>query len=257
MIFFGGVPCNLGRCSLTEDGTLYVVYELMAEGDLECHLPYPAPEGPGMPGLTDLERLTVCESLCFVCVCVCVCGGGGVGRGGGRRRKMKGGGLGRCEVSAVVAVLRSTTSASLMDGAGPVFVWLCCRQVSIDVCDGLLFCHHGCGIGRAAVLLHRDIKPANVLLRRDRLTGRLVGALGDFGISKMYPEGEFARGTTTLGGIGTPGYMAPELHYGDPCSPLSDAYSLGITLLQVGHLCLCVWPRGLPALCPFRSLSSS
>jgi hypothetical protein len=42
--------------------TVYVVYELMPEGDLERHLSHPAPTAqgaPGGPGLTDLERLTV------------------------------------------------------------------------------------------------------------------------------------------------------------------------------------------------------
>jgi hypothetical protein len=36
---------------------VYVVYEMMNEGDLEQHL---APTAPGVSGLTDLERLTVC-----------------------------------------------------------------------------------------------------------------------------------------------------------------------------------------------------
>jgi hypothetical protein len=38
---------------------VYAVYEMMNEGDLEQHLPHPAPSAPGMSGLTDMERLTV------------------------------------------------------------------------------------------------------------------------------------------------------------------------------------------------------
>ena len=102
----------------------------------------------------------------------------------------------------------------------------------MDVCDGLLFCHRGCGRGPTAVLLHRDVKPSNVLLHRDRM-GRLTGALGDFGIAKLYPVGVGAAATTaTL--YGTAGYIAPELTEGAHPSPLSDAYALGVTVLQVG-----------------------
>jgi serine/threonine protein kinase len=108
------------------------------------------------------------------------------------------------------------------------------------MCDGLLFCHRGCGIGPAAVLLHRDIKPPNVLLRRDRTSGRLVGVLGDFGISKLYPEGLAAAATTLVGALGTPGYVAPEISEGDSPSTLSDAYAVGITILQVGACVTCV-----------------
>ncbi len=102
----------------------------------------------------------------------------------------------------------------------------------VDVCDGLIFCHEGCGVGPTAVLLHRDVKPANVLLRRDRQIGRLVGVVGDFGISKLYPAGVGA-GATTGSVYGTPGYYAPEVFQGQHPSPASDAYAVGITVLQV------------------------
>ncbi len=121
----------------------------------------------------------------------------------------------------------------------------------MDLCDALLYCHSGCEGGPAAVLLHRDVKPSNVLLYRDAGSGRLVGALGDFGISRLYPEGVggFASTVTVYG---TPGYIAPEVNEGERHSPLSDAYAVGITILQVrvcrtrvrateilrqGHLC--------------------
>ncbi len=111
------------------------------------------------------------------------------------------------------------------------------RKVCVDVCDGLLFCHRGCGRGPAAVLLHRDVKPSNVLLHRDRM-GRLFGALGDFGISKLYPVGASAAATTATV-YGTAGYIAPEVNEGEHPSPLSDAYALGITILQVDGCSMC------------------
>ncbi len=39
---------------------VYVVYEMMNEGDLEQRLPHPV--ASGIAGLTDLERLTVCRA---------------------------------------------------------------------------------------------------------------------------------------------------------------------------------------------------
>jgi serine/threonine protein kinase len=76
------------------------------------------------------------------------------------------------------------------------------------VCEGLRFCHEGCGgafRGSHRVLLHRDLKPENVLLRRHGDTGEMVAALGDFGISKLYP----ASGQATVNIIGTIGCVLP------------------------------------------------
>jgi serine/threonine-protein kinase len=87
-----------------------------------------------------------------------------------------------------------------------------------QVADGLADAH-------AAGLIHRDIKPANVLLRR-RADGNQA-YLSDFGIAR-HVEGDLS-GTTT-GTMGTPTYMAPELHLGDPPGVASDVYSLGCLL---------------------------
>jgi len=84
-----------------------------------------------------------------------------------------------------------------------------------QVADGLADAH-------AAGLIHRDIKPANVLLRR-RQDGNQA-YLSDFGIAR-HVEAD-PTGTTT-GTMGTPTYMAPELHLGEPPSVASDVYSLG------------------------------
>ena len=68
----------------------------------------------------------------------------------------------------------------------------------------------GLADAHAAGLIHRDIKPANVLLRR---RGNAMSAyLGDFGIARQL-DAEATHASQT-GTVGTPSYMAPELHTG-------------------------------------------
>ncbi|MDP3892674.1 serine/threonine-protein kinase, partial [Nocardioides sp.] len=73
-------------------------------------------------------------------------------------------------------------------------------------------------------LVHRDIKPSNVLIRvRD---DELTGYLSDFGIVRFGDEPMTLTGST----VGTPAFMAPELHDGGEATPASDLYSLGCVL---------------------------
>ncbi len=88
-----------------------------------------------------------------------------------------------------------------------------------QVADGLADAH-------AAGLVHRDIKPANVLLRR-RDDGTYTAYLADFGIARRV-GGEATR--TSRSTVGTPSYMAPELHTGGEPGVASDVYSLGCLL---------------------------
>ncbi|WP_435770672.1 serine/threonine-protein kinase [Nocardioides sp. SYSU DS0651] len=87
-----------------------------------------------------------------------------------------------------------------------------------QVADGLAEAHR---VG----LVHRDIKPANVLLR-NRGT-HLVAYLADFGIAAPADAG---TGPAGRGPVGTPAYLAPELHAGDRADARSDVYSLGCLL---------------------------
>lgn len=80
----------------------------------------------------------------------------------------------------------------------------------------------------AADLVHRDVKARNVM--REDATGRIV--LMDFGSGlKLQPGKE-----TSVPIAGTPLYMAPEVLLGDPPSPRSDVYSVGVLLYYLTSL---------------------
>jgi tRNA A-37 threonylcarbamoyl transferase component Bud32 len=74
-------------------------------------------------------------------------------------------------------------------------------------------------------IVHRDVKPANILFTRE---GDPV--LTDFGIARLLKEG-----SVTVAGMsmGTPDYMSPEQGKGQPASPYSDIYSLGVVLYEM------------------------
>ena len=71
-------------------------------------------------------------------------------------------------------------------------------------------------------VLHRDIKPSNVLLE-----GR-APVLIDFGLARL---AEDPRLTRTGWLLGTPGYLAPEILYGDDATTASDVHSWAATLV--------------------------
>jgi serine/threonine protein kinase len=71
-------------------------------------------------------------------------------------------------------------------------------------------------------VLHRDIKPSNVLLE-----GR-APVLIDFGLARL---AEDPRLTHTGWLLGTPGYLAPEILYGDDATTASDVHSWAATVV--------------------------
>ncbi len=73
-------------------------------------------------------------------------------------------------------------------------------------------------------IVHRDIKPANVLVRVD--PDGLTAFVADFGIARRLRADQAATTRT----VGTPSYMAPELHTGGTPGVASDVYSLGCLL---------------------------
>ncbi len=73
----------------------------------------------------------------------------------------------------------------------------------------------------AVGVLHRDIKPSNVLME-----GR-TPILIDFGLARVADD---PRITHTGWLLGTPGYLAPEILYGDDATTASDVHSWAATV---------------------------
>ena len=75
-------------------------------------------------------------------------------------------------------------------------------------------------------VVHRDVKPANLLLDDN---GRLEVA--DFGIARAVDDTEGMTAAGTL--MGTAGYLAPEQARGEPATPASDRYALGVVAFEL------------------------
>ncbi|CAB4703963.1 unannotated protein [freshwater metagenome] len=74
-------------------------------------------------------------------------------------------------------------------------------------------------------VLHRDVKPSNVLME-----GRTPIVI-DFGLARVADD---PRLTHTGWLLGTPGYLAPEILYGDDATTASDVHSWAATVAYAG-----------------------
>lgn len=88
------------------------------------------------------------------------------------------------------------------------------RDLAVGIAEALAAVH-------AVGVLHRDVKPGNVLIGPDG------PVLIDFGLALT---AEDPRLTATGYLLGTPGYLAPEVLYGDPPTTATDVHSWAATV---------------------------
>lgn len=90
--------------------------------------------------------------------------------------------------------------------------------IILEIARGLEYTHN-------QNIIHRDIKPGNILISKE---GKVK--LIDFGVAK---DDNDSKLTMTGLIVGTPAYMSPEQAHGDPLTPQSDLYALGILLYEM------------------------
>ena len=75
------------------------------------------------------------------------------------------------------------------------------KILSFEILKGVLYLHQ-------KGIIHRDLKPENILI--DKIGWRIdILKIGDFGISKV--DLNQMRRTSTMSGLTTPNYIAPEI----------------------------------------------
>ncbi|WP_327003834.1 protein kinase [Dactylosporangium sp. NBC_01737] len=121
--------------------------------------------------------------------------------------------FGHTDDGAPFVVMELVSGRSLQD-AGVLPVGEVVR-LGAQLADALAAVH-------ARGLVHRDVKPANVMLTPGG--AKLV----DFGITAV--AGDHADAADQI--LGTPEYLAPERLRGDPTTPATDVYALGLVLYR-------------------------
>src|SRR5690554_1272873 len=96
-------------------------------------------------------------------------------------------------------------------------------RIGHSLADALIYVH-------AQGVIHREIKPGSILLPDgDAAHPGQHAKLADFGIARIV---DGARLTATGKVLGTASYFSPEQALGEPLTPASDIYSLGLVLLE-------------------------
>ncbi|MBI4434054.1 serine/threonine protein kinase [Candidatus Uhrbacteria bacterium] len=91
----------------------------------------------------------------------------------------------------------------------------------------------GLNAAHALGFVHRDLKPGNLMLIHE--DGEEVVKILDFGLVRAQGDGEAENVRLTKTGytLGTPLYMAPEQIRGEPATPATDLYALGVVLYEM------------------------
>jgi serine/threonine protein kinase len=94
-------------------------------------------------------------------------------------------------------------------------------EIGIQAAEGLAAAHE-------KGIVHRDIKPENIMIRKDGIV-----QIMDFGLAKLYKEGNVSRLTKAGTTMGTMGYMSPEQVQGLDVDHRTDIFSLGVVLYEL------------------------
>jgi serine/threonine-protein kinase len=91
-------------------------------------------------------------------------------------------------------------------------------DLAIQICAGIGYAHR-------AGLVHCDVKPQNMLVTRDERV-----KVADFGIARAMNQISLHDPDLIWG---TPQYFSPEQAAGEPATPASDVYAIGIILYEM------------------------
>jgi len=129
----------------------------------------------------------------------------------------------RCLVYPLLA--GGALDAALRDEARAAdLTWRVRLRIAAGLAKALNYLHRG---GSGATCYHRDVKSANVCL-----TAELTPQLIDCGLAKYVPD-DAPAATSTGGRFGTPGYQCPLYVDDGKFDSKSEAYSLGIVLVEL------------------------
>ncbi|HRE49680.1 MAG TPA: protein kinase, partial [Aggregatilineales bacterium] len=94
-------------------------------------------------------------------------------------------------------------------------------NLTVQICAGLGYAHR-------SELVHADVKPQNILMT----SGDMV-KITDFGIAQAISQTQAGERQRTNVVWGSPHYFAPEQARGEPPTPASDVYAIGVVMFEM------------------------